>query len=117
MENRLLPGRAGYITEFISGIKKFIEFGCLQQKYLSEGVIRCPCKRCKNMKHLTPDEVNAHVYRSGFTPRYWYWTSHGEEAPPINLNEYNNPCAYSSHQGCKFDMASSSQSSILGDDY
>jgi len=72
MVNRLIPDRAGYTDEFISGMDEFIKFACSQQKYLSEKVIRCPCKRCKNMKHLTPDEVNEHVFQKGFTPIYWY---------------------------------------------
>lgn len=41
---------------------QFIKFACCQKNYLSEKVIRCPCKRCKNMKHLTPDEVIVHVF-------------------------------------------------------
>lgn len=80
---------------------------------MSEKVIRCLCKRCKNMKHLTPDEVNVHVFQKEFTPRYWYWTSHGEEAPSINLNEHICFGDSSSHQECDFDMPSSSQCNIL----
>ncbi|TKY65798.1 golgin subfamily A member 5 [Spatholobus suberectus] len=84
MYNRLLPGRKGYTTEFLKGIEEFIDFACRQPKYLSEGVIRCPCKLCKNERYLTPDEVNAHIIKKGFTPKYWYWTSHGEKVPHIN---------------------------------
>ncbi|XP_059294442.1 uncharacterized protein LOC132047411 [Lycium ferocissimum] len=116
MENRLLPGRVAYTDEFISGVDEFIRFACSQQKYLSEKVIRCPCKLCKNKKHLIPDEVSVHLFQKGFTPRYWYWTSHREKAPSINLNEHVYS-ASSSHQGYSFDMPSSSQSNILGDDY
>ncbi|PHU04605.1 hypothetical protein BC332_25427 [Capsicum chinense] len=43
--------------------------------------------------------------------------SHGEEAPSINLNEHVNSSASTSHQGCSFDMSSSSQSNILVEDY
>ena len=84
MYNRLLPGQKGYTTEFLKGVKDFIDFACQQPKYLNEGVIRCPCKLCKNAKHLTPEEVNVHIIKKGFTPRYWFWTSHGEKLPHIN---------------------------------
>ncbi|RDX87334.1 hypothetical protein CR513_31204, partial [Mucuna pruriens] len=84
MYNRLLPSRKGYTTEFLKGVKEFIDFASQQPKYLSEGVIRCPCKLCKNEKHLTLDEVNVHILKKGFMVRYWYWTSHGEKVPSIN---------------------------------
>jgi hypothetical protein len=61
MYNRLHPGRKGHISEFLNGVTEFIEFACQQKKYLNEGVIRCPCKLCKNEKHLIPDEANSHI--------------------------------------------------------
>lgn len=60
MYNRLLPGQKGYTTEFLKGVKDFIDFACQQPKYLNEGVIRCPCKLCKNAKHLTPRSKCSH---------------------------------------------------------
>ncbi|KAF3672212.1 putative protein-like [Capsicum annuum] len=115
MINRLLPGKVAYTDEFIKGMEEFIKFACSQPKYLSEKVIRCPCKICKNMKHFTPDEVNVHIFKKGFAPGYWYWTSHGEEAPSINLNEHVHSSASTSHRGCSFDMSSSSQTNILAE--
>jgi len=32
---------------------------------------------------LTP---YVHIRQKEFTPGYWYWTSHGEEVPQINLD-------------------------------
>ena len=84
MYNRLHPKRNGYTNEFIIGMEEFMKFVCEQPIYLSEGLIRCPCIRCKNEKYHTPDLVNVHLYRKGFIPHYWYWTAHGEVAPPIN---------------------------------
>ncbi|RDX58334.1 hypothetical protein CR513_62358, partial [Mucuna pruriens] len=81
MYDRLLPGRKGYTTKFLNGLEEFMDFACRQPNYLSEGKIRCPCKLCKNKAYLTRDEVNVHILRKGFTPRYWYWTSHGERIP------------------------------------
>jgi len=76
MYTRLLPRQKGYTTEFLEGVKKFIDFACRQPKYLNEGVIRCPCKLCKNEKNLVPDKVNVHILEKGFAPKYWYWTFH-----------------------------------------
>ncbi|PHT97344.1 hypothetical protein BC332_33731 [Capsicum chinense] len=116
MINRLFSGKVAYPDEFIKGMEEFIKFSCSQPKYLSEKVIRCPCKICKNMRYFTPNEVNVHIFKKGFTPGYWYWTSHGEEAPSINLNERAHSSASTSHQGCSFDMSSSNQSNILVED-
>ncbi|PHU25194.1 hypothetical protein BC332_03526 [Capsicum chinense] len=116
MINRLLPGKVAYTDEFIKGMEEFIKFSYSQPKYLSEKVIRCSCKICKNIKHFTPDEVNVHIFKKGFTPGYWYWASHGEESPSINMNEHVHSSASTSHQGCIFDMSSRSQSNILAED-
>nr|KYP50097.1 hypothetical protein KK1_028172 [Cajanus cajan] len=61
-------------------------FACQQPNYSSEGKIRCPCKQCKNESFLTPDEVNVHILKKGFTPRYWCWTSHGERISHTNID-------------------------------
>ena len=70
MYNRLLPNRGGYVDEFLNGLTEFINFASYQPKYLSEGVIRCPWKKCKNEQHHNHDIVNVHILRKGFTPRY-----------------------------------------------
>ncbi|XP_027187904.2 uncharacterized protein [Cicer arietinum] len=105
MYNRLLPGRKAYTFEFLKGVEEFIQFACLQDKYLNEGVIRCPCKLCKNENHLTPDVVNVHIHQKGFTPNYWEWTSHGEEVCHVHDNDDNETYmdvsdSSSSHQQC-----------------
>ncbi|XP_068485408.1 uncharacterized protein [Phaseolus vulgaris] len=93
MYTRLLPRQKGYTTEFLEGVKKFIDFACRQPKYLNEGVIRCPCKLCKNEKDLVPDKVNVHILEKGFAPKYWYWTFQGEKVPHIKDDaEVNSVC-------------------------
>ncbi|KAF3684634.1 putative protein-like [Capsicum annuum] len=98
-------------------MEDFIKFACSQLKYLSEKVIRCPCKICKNIKHFTPDEVNVHIFKKGFTPVYWYWMSHGEETLSINLHEHIHSSASTSHQGYNFHISSNSQTNILAEDF
>ncbi|WJX92366.1 hypothetical protein P8452_74017 [Trifolium repens] len=86
MYYKLIAGRRGYTVEFFQGVKEFLDFACQQPQYLNEGVIKCPCRLCKNERDLTPNEVNVHIRQEGFTPGYWYWTLHGEEVPQINLD-------------------------------
>ena len=83
MYNRLLPGRKGYTDEFVKGVEDFILFACQRPYFESEGTIRCPCCKCKNQRYLTTDEVKLHLYKTGFVPNYWYWTSHGESDPYV----------------------------------
>ena len=82
MYNRLLSGQKGYTDEFLNGVEEFVSFAC-QQANSSNGKIRCPCSKCKNLKYLNPDEVRVHLYKKGFIPNYWYWTCHGENDPDL----------------------------------
>ena len=84
MYNRLHPGRRGHTTEFLKGVEEFMKFACEQKKYLDEGLLRCPCKLCKNENHLSRDLANTHIHQHGFTPEYWNWTCHGEAIFDIN---------------------------------
>ncbi|CAI8608585.1 unnamed protein product [Vicia faba] len=47
------------------------------------------------------------VGRKGFTPGYWFWTSHGEEAPQMNVDVDmdSNTLPYSSQEDIRFDDA------------
>ncbi|KAK2406684.1 hypothetical protein QL285_042387 [Trifolium repens] len=105
MYNRRNVGRRGYTVEFLQGLEEFLDFACQQPQYLNEGVISCPCKQCKNERHLTLKEVNVHIRQKGFTPGYWYWTSHGEEVPQTNLDVdmHSDERTFSSQQDTGFD--------------
>ncbi|KAI5422215.1 hypothetical protein KIW84_045612 [Lathyrus oleraceus] len=107
MYNRRTVGRKGFTPEFLQGLKEFLNFACQQPQCLNEGVISCPCKLCKNERCLTPKGVNAHVRQKGFTPGYWYWTSHGEEVPQMNfdVDMDSNAFPYSSQEDIGFDDA------------
>ncbi|KAL0298146.1 UNVERIFIED_CONTAM: hypothetical protein Sangu_3158500 [Sesamum angustifolium] len=64
--------------------------------------IRCPCRKYKNTKFRTLDEVSYHLCMQGFMRKYINWTSHGEESvqeyieaaivPP--LSEEQTPTAH-----------------------
>ncbi|KAL0345548.1 UNVERIFIED_CONTAM: hypothetical protein Sradi_4386100 [Sesamum radiatum] len=82
MYNKNLLGRAGLTLEFEDGIKTFIKWGKDQRGHMDGDKIRCPCRKCKNTKFRTPDEVSYHLCMLGFIPEYYNWTSHGDESVP-----------------------------------
>ena len=71
---------------------------------MSDEKIRCTYSKRKNHKYLTPDEVKVDPYKKEFVSYYWYWTSHEEEAPRINLDDDMHSATISSHQEYDFDM-------------
>ncbi|XP_016468630.1 uncharacterized protein LOC107791134 [Nicotiana tabacum] len=85
MYNRLVPSRKGVTTEFLEGMEGFVEFALMQHDFVSNGSIRCPCSRCRNISgFLEPHDVRAHLYKHGFMPNYYQWESHGEPFIPIS---------------------------------
>jgi hypothetical protein len=70
MDGRLRP-------EYITGVRRFINFAFSIDKNISGGKIRCPCVRCKNQKFLKEDDVCKHLLTKGFLPCYENWTVHG----------------------------------------
>lgn len=89
MYARLLPRRKGYRKSFLEGVKEFIDFACRQPQYLNEGVIRCPCKVCKNEKDLVPSTVNTHIREEGFAPKYGEKVPHNKDDVEVNSMSKN----------------------------
>ena len=44
----------------------------------TDGGIRCPCRKCKNLKFLHQDVVTMHLLTKGFMEDYLCWYAHGE---------------------------------------
>ena len=44
----------------------------------NRGLIRCPCKRCKNVLFKCVDEMDDHLFIIGFDQSYTHWVFHGE---------------------------------------
>ena len=84
MYNRIIKGRHGYVKEFLEGLEGFLAFATQQPNLESEGKIRCPCEKYENNRILPFATVKVHILRRGFMDNYYYWTCHGEQAPPIN---------------------------------
>lgn len=118
MYNRRITGRKGFTAEFLQGLKEFLDFACQQPQYLEDGVISCPCMLCKNERFLTPKGVNVHIRQKGFTSGYWYWTSHGEEVPQINLEVdlHSDAMPYSSQQDTGFGDAGLDDQNFVQDE-
>ncbi|KAK6784233.1 hypothetical protein RDI58_017687 [Solanum bulbocastanum] len=85
MYKRLVPSRTTVTSEFIEGVRRFIEFALMQPDFVSNGSIRCPCSKCKNSSgFLEPHDIRSHLYKHGFMPNYHQWESHGESFVPIS---------------------------------
>jgi hypothetical protein len=55
---------------------------------ISEGGIRCPCKRCKNKKFLDSDIVMMHLLeekKKGFIKKCMCWYPHREPCVPHDV--------------------------------
>ncbi|WJX83272.1 hypothetical protein P8452_65944 [Trifolium repens] len=82
MYDRYDDGKRGQVKEvFKLGVKLFIDSVKLRPVVLSEGGIRCPCVKCQCTRFRSEDEIKLHLFKHGFQPNYWNWTSHGESFP------------------------------------
>ncbi|CAH9108629.1 unnamed protein product [Cuscuta epithymum] len=79
MYNRVKPGRKGLTNEFKVGVDQFVNFACAQVEFVENGVIRCPCTKCRNQCYKNHRDVKVDLYKWGFESNYWHWTCHGEE--------------------------------------
>lgn len=82
MYNRVTPDRRDFTKAFMKGVDEFLEHACQLPNYSMEQ-IRCPCAKCKNRKIDIFDVVKTHIYKHGFLPDYYEWTSHGEGWPMV----------------------------------
>ena len=65
--------------EYEEGVEYFINFAL--QHCSNQSSIRCPCMRCGNLIHHTPNKIREHMFFNGIDHSYhrWYW--HGEAGP------------------------------------
>ena len=83
MYRRMRSGRMN--PEYITGVRRFINFAYSIERNVSLGKIRCPCVKCKNQKFQKEDDVCNHLLRRGFLPYYKNWTVHGEPYDTDNM--------------------------------
>ena len=65
MYDRFMYDRSGYKNAFLKGIDEFVSYAC-KETNLSNGKIRCPCSKCKNLKFFYFEEVKVPLYKKGF---------------------------------------------------
>ncbi|KAF3656663.1 putative flowering time control protein FCA-like isoform X1 [Capsicum annuum] len=73
-----LDGRGAINYRFITGVNNFIQFACSQQNCMSGNNIRCPCKKCRNIKYKDVETVRYHLLHDGFVKDYFVWKHQGE---------------------------------------
>jgi len=68
--------------DYCNGVRSFINYATFIPRNISEGGIRCSCKRCQNKKFLHPDVVTMHLLHKEFMEEYICWYAHGEPFVP-----------------------------------
>jgi hypothetical protein len=64
--------------DYCSGVQGFINFPTFIPRNFTDGGIRCPCRKCKNLKFLHQDVVTMHLLTQGFMEDYLCWYAHGK---------------------------------------
>ncbi|KAM3361279.1 hypothetical protein P3S68_016133 [Capsicum galapagoense] len=78
MYNMTNIGRMGLMPEFVAGVDGFVDYVMTLEPFQLNGLVKCPCRKCKCRNYEKPDIVKLHLYRNGFKEDYTVWTSHGE---------------------------------------
>ena len=64
--------------EFYEGVEEFIT-ACVQiEQFTHEGIVRCPCPKCKCRRFLDIESIRYHLYNDRFKFDYWVWTEIGK---------------------------------------
>ncbi|KAK4275878.1 hypothetical protein QN277_018892 [Acacia crassicarpa] len=98
MYNRINPLIKWVTPEFEQGVEEFLAYAFRAPYSQKSGQLRCPCVKCKCRPYLIMDEVKVHLYKWGFKPDYYIWTSHGETeikhdppmSPSVQSNDVND---------------------------
>ncbi|MED6124373.1 hypothetical protein PIB30_058400 [Stylosanthes scabra] len=83
----------------MNGVDGFVAYVFTLEEFRVAGVSRCSCSKCCLLNWIGPQEMTLHLYRNGFNPGYWIWTSHGE-MDEDNINHFETRA-----QRCKTNWA------------
>ncbi|CAI0540299.1 unnamed protein product [Linum tenue] len=64
-------------TQYIAGMEKFAKYATDHVKD-DDGLIRCPCVECGNVRRMTVNHVEGHLLYKGMRTDYTKWIYHGE---------------------------------------
>ena len=78
MYDRIHEGRGWVKPKFYTNVDEFISVVCQLELFLREGIVRCPCSKCRCRNYLDIETIRYHLYKDGFGPDYWVWTEYGE---------------------------------------
>ncbi|XP_021741193.1 uncharacterized protein LOC110707492 [Chenopodium quinoa] len=81
-----------FSSTYAKKVDEFIEFASTQDNVMIDGLLKCPCAKCRNVPYLNPDDVKFHLYQNGFRPNYHKWTFHGED----DFDNKSPECGYTS---------------------
>ena len=70
-----------HTNEWFDKTQQFVE---LAYGKATQGVIRCPCNKCKNTVSHDKREVTLHLCKNGFVPGYEVWDRHGESSRRVS---------------------------------
>jgi len=71
--------------DYCNGVQGFINFTTSIPRNFTDGGIKCPCRKCKNLKFLHQDVVTMHLLTKGFMEDYLCWSAHGELFVPDEI--------------------------------
>jgi len=64
--------------DYCNGVQGFINFATSIPMNFTDGGIRCPCRKCKNLKFMHQDVLTMHLLTKGFMEDYICLYAHGE---------------------------------------
>ncbi|KAK1410808.1 hypothetical protein QVD17_37348 [Tagetes erecta] len=69
------------------GVQSFVKAAEGNREKNGSRTISCPCNVCKNFKYYNgTEEIEFHLLRNGFMPRYHCWSRHGESIVDFNTS-------------------------------
>ena len=74
-----MSARNRWSLEYRNGVKEF--FDIAKNQLNDRGLVRCPCKKCGNVKFQPINEISMHLFNNGIIQSYKVWHYHGEALP------------------------------------
>ncbi|MED6114097.1 hypothetical protein PIB30_077037, partial [Stylosanthes scabra] len=62
----------------MQGVDAFVAYVFNLEEFWVSGFSKCPCSKCRLLSWIGAEEMTLYLYRNGFNPGYWNWTSHGK---------------------------------------
>jgi len=64
--------------DYCNRVRGFINFATSISRNFTDGGIRCPFRKCKNLKFMHQNVVTMHLLTKGFMEDYMCWYAYGE---------------------------------------